>query len=103
DTAVFDGRVMTATKAVETGLIDGIGFLPEAIDRAAQLAGAGPVTAVMYCRGSSPARSLYEIAPNRPVQGLNMPWSVPGMDRSRLPVFLYLWQIEPTMVRIAAD
>ena len=103
DSAALDGRVMTATRAAELGLIDAVGFLPEAIERARQLAGVGPVTTVMYSRSASPARSLYDIAPNRPVQGLNMPWSVPGLDRSRLPLFLYLWEIEPTMLRVAPD
>jgi protease-4 len=103
DSAALDGRVMTASKAAELGLIDGVGFLPEAVERARQLAGLGPVTTVMYSRSASPARSLYDIAPNRPVQGLNMPLSVPGLDRSRLPLFLYLWEIEPTMLRVAPD
>jgi protease-4 len=103
DSAALDGRVMTASKAAELGLIDGLGFLPEAIERARQLAGLGPIATVMYSRSASPARSLYEVAPNRPVQGLNMPFSVPGLDRSRLPLFLYLWEIEPTLMRITPD
>jgi protease-4 len=90
---LFDGRVMTASKAAEAGLIDGIGFLPDAIERARQLSGLGSAQVVMYSRCTSPSRTLYDVAPNRPVQGLNMPWSVPGLDRSRLPLFLYLWEI----------
>jgi hypothetical protein len=31
---------------------------------------------------------------------MNMPASIPGLDRSNLPLFLYLWQIEPTVVHI---
>jgi hypothetical protein len=26
-----------------------------------------------------------------------VPPSVPGLDRSRLPTFLYMWQAEPTL------
>jgi protease-4 len=100
---LFDGRVMTASKAAEVGLIDGVGFLPDALERARQLAGLGPAQVVMYSRCTSPARTLYDVAPNRPVQGLNMPFSVPGLDRSRLPLFLYLWEVDPTMMRIAPD
>jgi protease-4 len=29
-----------------------------------------------------------------------MPLSLPGLDRSRLPSFLYLWQPEPTMEKL---
>jgi protease-4 len=103
DAAVFDGRVMSASKAAEAGLIDAVGCLTEAIERARQLAGAGGAAVVMYSRAASPARSLYEVAPNRPVQGLNMPWSIPGLDRSRLPLFLYLWEVEPTLVRVSTN
>jgi protease IV len=101
--AAFDGRVMTASKAAEAGLIDTVGFLPDAIERARQLGGGGPAQVVMYSRCVSPARTVYDVAPNKPVQGLNMPFSIPGLDRSRLPLFLYLWEVEPTMMRIAPD
>jgi protease-4 len=100
---VFDGRVMTASRAAEMGLIDGVGFLPDALEQARQLAGLGPAQVVMYSRCVSPARSVYDISPNRPVQGLNVPFSLPGLDRSRLPLFLYMWEVEPTLMRIAPD
>jgi protease-4 len=100
---LFDGRVMTASRAAEAGLIDSVGFLSDAIEQARQLAGPGPAQVVMYSRCVSPARTVYDIAPNRPVQGLNMPFSLPGLDRSRLPLFLYLWEVEPTLMRIAPD
>lgn len=101
--ALFDGRVMTASKAAEAGLIDTVGFLPDAIERARQLAGGGPEQVVMYSRCVSPARTVYDVAPNRPVEGLNMPFSIPGLDRSRLPLFLYLWEVEPTLMRITPN
>jgi protease IV len=97
---VFDGRVMSATRAMEVGLIDGVGFLPDAVERARQLARVEAVTIVMYRRQTNPARSLYDTVPNKPMQMSGvLPVSVPGLDRSRLPLFLYLWQIEPTLVR----
>jgi protease-4 len=97
---VFDGRVMSTTKAIEAGLVDLAGFLPDAIERARQLAGCGGVMAVLYRRPGSPARSLYETVPNRPVAGLSVPFSIPGLERTRLPLFLYLWNVEPTVVRV---
>jgi protease-4 len=98
DAKLFDGRIMSASRALEEGLIDAVGFLPDALEAATQLAKAEGATAVMYRRQASPARSLYEIVPNTPMQVGVMPLNVPGLDRSRLPLFLYLWQAEPTLV-----
>jgi protease-4 len=100
DADCFDGRVMTAAQAATEGLVDTVGYLPEAVAAACQLANAGPVRTVMYCRKSTPARSLLATTPNRPIQATSLPWSVPGLDRSRLPLFLYLWQADPTMLRL---
>jgi len=92
---------MTAAQAKADGLVDTVGYLPDAIHTACQLARtAGPARAVMYCRKGTPARSLLATTSNRPVQANWLPWSVPGLDRSRLPLFLYLWQAEPTMLRL---
>jgi protease-4 len=51
---------------------------------------------VFYHRQSDPALSQYSITPNTPLQKGLIPISVPGLDRSKLPSFLYLWQMEPT-------
>jgi len=100
DAAFFDGRVLSASKAQEEGLIDVVGFLPHPIARPGQLAKAETVTAVMYRRPNSSARSPYEGVPNRPSsQGSLINWSIPGPDRSKLPLFLYMWQVEPTLMR----
>ena len=100
DATVFDGRILTASQAVEAGLVDTVGYLPEAIATACQLANHGPLHPVVYCRPNSPARTIYATTPNRPIQTNAMPWSVPGLDRSRLPLFLYMWQAEPTLLRL---
>jgi ClpP class serine protease len=34
DAACFDGRVMTATQAIRVGLIDAVGYLPDALPAA---------------------------------------------------------------------
>lgn len=95
---VFDGRVMTASQAKTENLIDAIGFLPDAIDLARQLAHVDGVTTVMYRRHGTFARSLYETVPNRPMALSGSMITMPGLDRSRMPLFLYLWQPEPTLV-----
>jgi len=100
DSPVFDGRIMSTSTARDAGLIDGVGFLPDAIERVKQIIKVEGATVVAYRRPESPARSLYATVPNRPAQGVSVPASIPGLDRSKLPLFLYLWQADPTLVRI---
>ncbi len=56
---------------------------------------------VLLQRADLPIRSMYAIAPNIPVQNIFLPFSIPGLDRSKLPTFLYLWQPDPTITRLA--
>ena len=42
----------------------------------------------MYRRGNDPARSVYAVTPNVPLQGSGLLPSLPGLDRSKLPTFL---------------
>ncbi|HEX4141932.1 MAG TPA: S49 family peptidase [Pirellulales bacterium] len=100
DPTNFDGRVFTASQAVDRGLADSIGYLNNAIDAAAHLAGCQHVTATFYHRGNDPAGSVYSVTPNVPWQNGLLPLSLPGLDRSRLPTFLYLWQVDPTMEKL---
>jgi protease-4 len=101
DADFFDGRVMTAAQAVSAGLVDRVGTLSDALAVACQLSKAGNARSVMYCRKSFPARSVYATTSNRPMQATMWPWSVPGLDRSHLPLFLYLWQAEPTLLKLS--
>ena len=100
DPTNFDGRVFTASQALERGLIDSVGYLNDAIDEAAHLAGCQHVAATFYHRASDRAGSVYSVTPNVPWQNGLLPLSLPGLDRSRLPTFLYLWQVEPTMEKL---
>ena len=49
-------------------------------------------------RWRDPARTPYSITPNVPRTDL-LPVSIPGLERSRLPTFLYMWQPDPTLER----
>jgi protease-4 len=100
DTTVFDGRVFTANQALERRLVDRIGYLDDAIAMARKLANAEQARVVLFHRGNDPARSPYAITPNVPLQNAMLPISVPGLDRSRLPTFLYLWQPDPTLEKL---
>ncbi len=94
----FDGRVFTASQARDLGLIDEIGYLDDAIARSRNLAGIpGNAEIVFYHRKDDPALSPYSVTPNVPLQDKLLPLNVPGLDRSRLPSFLYLWEMDPTV------
>jgi len=94
-----DGRIVTAPKALSFHLIDRLGYIHEAIQDAEQLAGLTDAEVVLYHRSGSPARSLYAIAPTPPHLNDTLPFSYPGLDRGKLPAFLYLWQPDPTVPR----
>jgi protease-4 len=100
DATNFDGRVFTAQDALQRGFVDHIGYLNDAIDEAAQIAGQQKVNVAFYHRPSDRAQSLYAATPNVPLQGGLLPLSLPGLDRSRMPTFLYLWQLDPTMEKL---
>ncbi|MGH7170731.1 MAG: S49 family peptidase [Gemmataceae bacterium] len=97
---LFDGRVFTAQQALQHHLIDRVGYLDDAIATARDLAHIEAGRVVLYHRGNDRAYSVYAVTPNVPLQNTMLPISVPGLDRSRLPTFLYMWQPDPTMEKL---
>jgi protease-4 len=97
--AIADGRVITASRALNLHMIDRIAYVEDAIDEAGRLAGASGGEAVIFQRKGYPAHSIYAITP-APVDGQFVPLSLPGLDRAKLPTFLYLWQPDPTLLRL---
>jgi len=97
--AIDDGRVVTASKALSLKMIDRIGYLDDAIAEAEALARTSASEVIQYQRAGTPTRSVYAIGTNVPIQGDLIPFSYPGLDRSKLPTFLYLWQPDPTVMR----
>ena len=100
DGTTFDGRVFTATQAIQRHLIDRIGYLDDAIAEARTLAHIEKSGVVLYHRRNDRPYSPYAITPNVPLQNTLLPISVPGLDRSRLPTFLYMWQADPTLEKM---
>jgi protease-4 len=98
--STFDGRVFTASQALQRKMIDEIGYLDDAVEVAKQLSGVCNAQVAMYHRCNDKARSPYAITPNVPLQTSVMPLSVPAFDRAKMPTFLYLWQPEPTMEKM---
>jgi protease-4 len=99
---VFDGRIFTGTQAKSRGLVDNVGDLDQAVAVAGQLGCPGIANrpgVVMYRRGNDPARSIYAITANVPLQAAIFP-SVPGIDRAKMPTFLSAWQPELSMERL---
>lgn len=98
DPTIFDGRVFTAEQARARGLIDQVGYLDDAI-AAVQARSGCAVRVVMLRRGNEQAHTPYSITANDPGTFKLMPMDVPGLDRSRLPTFLYIWLPEPSLDR----
>jgi protease-4 len=96
---VEDGRVLPGTDAFERHLVDRLGYLHDAIDEAQRLSGVSGAEVVLFQRQGYPARSLYGITPNTPIQNDLIPFSYPGLDRTSSPTFLYLWEPDPTVLR----
>ena len=97
--AIADGRIVPAPKALALHLVDRLGHLDDAIAEAEHLGGCGPAEVVLFQRAGVPIHSIYAIAPNSPIQGDIIPLSYPGLERSKLPTFLYMWLPDPTLTR----
>jgi len=97
--AIADGRIVAAPRALRLHLVDRLGYLHDALVEAEGLAGVRDAEVVLYHRAGTPTRSLYAISPSSPRLSEVIPLSYPGLDRTRLPTFLYLWQPDPTIPR----
>ncbi len=98
--AVHDGRIVAAPRALELHLIDTLGYPDDAISEAEHLSGISGSEVVIFQRSGYPVRSIYSTVPNVPLQSELIPLSYPGLDRTKLPTFLYLWQPDPTLTRL---
>ena len=97
----FDGRVFSATEAQKRGLIDQVGYLRDALAMARKLAGQPEAGAVLLHRKNDPARTPFATTANVPLQAGLLPLSFPGLERSKLPTFLYMWSPDPTLERLS--
>ncbi len=85
-----DGRVYTATQALESGLIDRIATLRETIERTKERIGAEKVRVVAYRRRFNHMPNYYARAHTPPqVNVFNI--EIPSSLFSPAPRFLYLW------------
>jgi protease-4 len=81
-----DGRVYSAGQALEAGLIDAVGDLPDAVEATKRAAGIeGDARVVVYHRpGEEPENLFWARAPAQP-EAQALDFRQPG------PAFLYLW------------
>jgi protease-4 len=96
--ALFDGRVMSGTQALEVALVDQVGYMDDAIATARTMAGLGDdASIVMLRRDNDRAYTVLDVSPNEPLRSSLIPLKLPGLDRASLPTFMYLWQPEPSI------
>jgi protease-4 len=100
DASIFDGRVFTASQAQQLNLIDKVGYFDDAVALARQLGAAPQAQIVFLRREGDEAMSNYSITPNVPLQDKIIPVNIPGLDRTRLPCFLYMWMVEPSAEKL---
>ena len=87
-----DGRVYTATQAMDLGLVDQIGYLDDAIALARKEAGLGEASVVRYVRPGSYENNIYSKIPNGGPATFNLfNLDLRSMMQSGTPRFMYLW------------
>lgn len=83
-----DGRLFTATQALDLNLVDQLGYLDDAFNRAKELAGIETARIIMYHTADSYRGNVY--ATPMPQQGLGV-LPDPVSPTLALPQFYYLW------------
>lgn len=90
--ALADGRVYTATQALDTGLIDRIASLRDTVSAVKQRTGVANVRVVGYRRSAAYKPNVYAEAPLRPSGDVNLfKVDLPTWLSSATPRFMYLW------------
>lgn len=96
----FQGGIQTGLDALNSKLVDEVGYLDEALALARTRSNLTSGSAVvMLRRDNDRAYSQFDVTPNTPYSLL--PIKMPGLDRSTLPTFLYLWQPDPSYLSTA--
>lgn len=83
-----DGRIYTAAQALKAGLVDELGYLDTALDRAKQAAGLAEARVVTYHRPGTYSNNIYSGFPDSATLRRIAAWSQLPVGT---PQFLYLW------------
>jgi protease-4 len=84
--AAADGRIYTAQQAKELGLIDEIGYLPDAITAAKRAAKLDEAKVVTYHRGNDYKSTIYSVG-----KGGGVEINLGALAHFTSPRFMYLW------------
>jgi len=87
---IADGRILSASQALELGLIDRIGYLDDAIERTKALAHVPEARVVIYRRPEESAETVYARAATSAAPQINLV-NVDFNGLLKSPEFLYLW------------
>jgi protease-4 len=79
---LLDGRVFSARQAVEAGLLDGIGYFPDAVEVLKQLLGVDDIYMIRYQRKTGFFQMLMSAKAPK----------IPDFNAVQSPRFLYLWK-----------
>ncbi|MEK6759783.1 MAG: signal peptide peptidase SppA [Deltaproteobacteria bacterium] len=86
-----DGRVFSAKQALDSKLIDSIGYMEDAIDSAKQLAGIKEATVITYSQPRAYKNNIYSALQEGPAQ-VNLLNIDAGLFTERLGMsFMYVW------------
>jgi protease-4 len=85
-----DGRIFSASQALDAGLVDQVGGLREAIEVAKAAAHVDKARVVMYRRPDQSAETIYSRSRGLPLQVNLLPVDV-GAFAGSGPRFMYLW------------
>ncbi|MBW2170695.1 MAG: signal peptide peptidase SppA [Deltaproteobacteria bacterium] len=87
-----DGRVYTADQAIAVGLIDGVGYLNQAVEGLKASAGIEKASVIIYYRPGTYKGSVYSGVPSPAPQVLNLiAINGEGLATSAGVQFMYLW------------
>jgi len=89
-TALSDGRVYSAQQALDSGLVDQLGYLEDAVSEVESRANIAESRVVIYHRANQTRENIYSRTPNIAVQVTDV--NLLPIRRSELaPGFYYLW------------
>ncbi|MBW7956404.1 MAG: signal peptide peptidase SppA [Deltaproteobacteria bacterium] len=88
--AISDGRILTASQALEHKLVDSIGYLDDAIEAAKEAAGIKEAKVVTYAAPRAYKHNIYSLA-EPPKAGISIVNIDTGLTRRFGMEFMYVW------------